>query len=410
MTRQLPLANSAEVVTIDDDLYESLVGASWVRAGGRIISHDHQGWRQLVDLATEVSGEGARPNPAHPLDYRRSKLIGAQAEFPETSGSFHPYYEVSSDPHIIVDSYSTANTVLGLSHWPSGQYQSWARGDTSTEIVSRYLAGGGVVPRLPVTSHHFDADGLFSAFLLLNPDLNEEDQQLLRFAAEVGDFAWPQAVEAVHLSTLVDHWCDEQSGPLARTLAGLDRAHQHAALFAAGLDALPDWLAAARQHATDVGAARSQQIVLDIAYVGERARYRREHPQGDLELIVLDPSWELDPTAWPYFGIDPIAVHSATRHYNIAIAWRGACRIIQRYEGWVRLRRPQEHLRRDLQPLANLIHRSLGCPATYDGVFQMIPTLETATEPKDESTLFELILDNFSRCPIGWNPDDGRVP
>ncbi|MDH3227833.1 MAG: hypothetical protein OEM67_12215, partial [Thermoleophilia bacterium] len=92
-------------------------------------------------------------------------------------------------PHAVVDGPLLPGTVLCLSHWPATNSPPAALADTSAEIVDRYLALGPAGPELHlVTNNHFDEDGLFGIWLLLEQPPPGPLRQLAVEAAEAGDF------------------------------------------------------------------------------------------------------------------------------------------------------------------------------------------------------------------------------
>ncbi len=98
--------------------------------------------------------------------------------------------EAAGEPHVVVDGPRLAGTVLALSHWPDADPPPALAADTSAGIVDRYLdvdAGGPEVEA--ITNNHFDEDGLFAAWLLMErPERATADRAMALAAAEAGDF------------------------------------------------------------------------------------------------------------------------------------------------------------------------------------------------------------------------------
>src|SRR5581483_7530974 len=98
--------------------------------------------------------------------------------------------EVGGAPHVVVDGPRLEGTALSLSHWPRSGTPPALAADTSAAIVDRYLRAGAAGPQLAIaTNNHFDEDGLFALWLLLErPSEADPRRALALAAAEAGDF------------------------------------------------------------------------------------------------------------------------------------------------------------------------------------------------------------------------------
>ncbi len=106
---------------------------------------------------------------------------------------FVPGHLLAGRPHVAVDCGPTAGTVLALSHWPgAGTPARWEH-DTSALIADRYLRDppGSDAPAVHLlTNDHYDEDGLFALWMLLErPAPGAPERALAIAASEAGDFA-----------------------------------------------------------------------------------------------------------------------------------------------------------------------------------------------------------------------------
>jgi hypothetical protein len=101
-----------------------------------------------------------------------------------------PQEDLAGAPNVVVDGPLLPGTVLSLSHWRGSATPEALRDDTSALIVLRYLAADADGPEVhAVTNNHYDEDGLFAIWLLLErPPVGSPARALAVAAAEAGDF------------------------------------------------------------------------------------------------------------------------------------------------------------------------------------------------------------------------------
>lgn len=105
-----------------------------------------------------------------------------------------------------------------LSHWKGNQTPSPLKADTATEIAFRYLCHSDRKSFFPqagiITNNHFDTDGLFSVWALLNPRKAEPMAGRMIAAAEAGDFSIFSSEEGVQMNLLISALCQSDESPL----------------------------------------------------------------------------------------------------------------------------------------------------------------------------------------------------
>lgn len=105
---------------------------------------------------------------------------------------FVPVHRLEGRPHVAVDCGRYPGTVLALSHWPAAGTPAPYEHDTSALIADRYLRNppGPDAPEVGiVTNDHYDEDGLFAMWLLLErPAEGSPERELAIAASEAGDF------------------------------------------------------------------------------------------------------------------------------------------------------------------------------------------------------------------------------
>ena len=104
--------------------------------------------------------------------------------------AFVPAEDLGGAAHVVVDGARLPGTALSLSHWPGAGTPPSLAADTSAEIVDRYLRAGAAGPPIgAVTNNHYDEDGLFGIWMLLErPGRGRAARRLAIAAAEAGDF------------------------------------------------------------------------------------------------------------------------------------------------------------------------------------------------------------------------------
>jgi hypothetical protein len=137
------------------------------------------------------------------------------------------YTELSGVPNVIVDGAAQSDTVLTLSHWPGSGSPAEFRADTSTEIVLNYLDTAGAADRYApqvraVSNNHFDEDGLCSVWAMLNPELAQQERELLVDVATAGDFNIYRRPRAAKIVFTIRSYADLETSPLADELGSDD--------------------------------------------------------------------------------------------------------------------------------------------------------------------------------------------
>jgi hypothetical protein len=145
----------------------------------------------------------------------------------ERSVKYVPYAQLSGVPNVIVDGAAQEDTVLTLSHWPGSGTPAVFRADTSTEIVSNYLATPGAekqyAPKVKaVSNNHFDEDGLCSVWAMLNPKSVGRYRELLVDVATAGDFSIYRRPQAAKVVFTIRSYADPGGSPVADQLEGDD--------------------------------------------------------------------------------------------------------------------------------------------------------------------------------------------
>lgn len=272
-----------------------------------------------------------------------------------------PYRQVGSRPNIVVDGAPLAATVLTLSHWPVNATPPAYKRDTSTETVLAWVADHD--PRRlagVVTNNHFDEDGLFSMFALLEPRRALACRELLIDASRAGDFGVYRERDAARLCFAIEAHADPALSPLPRALFKTRGAARVAALYGAMLPRLPALLA-------DLGAwrrlwrAQDEHLDLSEEWLARGQLVIEEEPEADLAVVRL-PQGVAPRTVWRYLAREqavahPFAIHGATRCTRL-VRLQGRCIEVQyRYESWLQVHSRRPALRVDLAPFARWLDR-----------------------------------------------------
>lgn len=324
-----------------------------------------------------------------------------------------PYREVGDQPNIIVDGAPLESTVLTLSHWPNNQTHPSLRRDTSTATVFAYLAAPELHRDIPIVSNnHFDEDGLFSMFGVVDPATALEHRDILTGAALAGDFGVFEDLRAVRLCFVVESFCDPDESPLAAgTFDGCER-RRVAALYRAMLERVP---ALARDVDAWESLWRGQYEHLeDSERLFETGAVTIEE-HADVDLAVVDIPADLPlRTVRRYLeaeraAIHPFSIQNRTLCNRILRITGHRYELQYRYESWVQLASRRPALRVSLDSLVaelNATERAAGEWRCED-VDEVAPRL--FLEGADQSSLapeafIDLVRRHLSTAPVAWDP------
>lgn len=335
---------------------------------------------------------------------------------PSRSLRYLPYGEARSRPNIVVDGAPLPSTVLTLSHWPVNTTPAAFKRDTSTETALAWVARhdpGRIAAA--VTNNHFDEDGLFSMFSVLDPRRALRHAALLIDASRAGDFGVFRTREAARLCFVVEAHADPVLSPLpAATFAG--RAAQRvAALYRALLPRLPRMLDDLPQYrrywrSQDEHLAASEELIAAGRVVIE------EEPQLDLAIVRI-PEDLPSRTVWRYLGreraaVHPFAIHNATRCTRLLRMQGRRVELQYRYESWLQVHSRRPALRVDLAPFCRQLNRrERNGRWLWENTLDIAPRLrldsDAATSLAPATILHELRA--FLRAaPPAWDPHHWR--
>ena len=307
------------------------------------------------------------------------------------------------------------STVLTLSHWPNNRTDPVLRRDTSTATVFAYLDAPDLHRDVPVvTNNHFDEDGLFSMFGVVDPAGALEHREVLIPASFVGDFGVGHDADALRLFFIVESCCDPAISPLpADTFDGCERARV-ARLYRAMLERVPDlagdidrWEPLWRDQLAHLEASdelfESGAVTID------------EYPETDLAVVHI-PAQILARTVRRYLepeqaAVHPFAIHNRTERNRLLRIAGQRYELQYRYESWVQLasRRPQ--LRVALEELAAELNSIEQAPGTWrcEDVDEVAPRLwldGTGDSSLAPERFVEVVRAYLATAPVAWDPYD----
>jgi len=326
-----------------------------------------------------------------------------------------PYPEVGTQANIIVDGAPLDSTVLTLSHWPNNRTDSSLRRDTSTATVFAYLDAPELHQDVPIVSnHHFDEDGLFSMFGVVDPAAALEHRDVLTGAALAGDFGVYDDPRAVRLCFMIESFCDPAVSPLpAATFDGCER-RRVAALYRAMLPQVP---ALARDIDASESLWRSQYEHLEdsVKLIDSGAVTIEEQTDVDLAVVEIPADLPLR-TVRRYLeaeqaAVHPFAIHNQTTCNRILRMIGRRYELQYRYESWVQFASRRPLLRVALDDLVtdlNGIEQAAG-EWRCDAVKEVAPRLYL--EGVDRSSLapeqfVDRVRQHLMTAPVAWDPYD----
>lgn len=328
-----------------------------------------------------------------------------------------PYHEIGAVPNIVVDGAPLESTVLTLSHWPVNATPSAYKRDTSTETALAWVARHD--PRhiaAAVTNNHFDEDGLFSMFAVLEPRQALAHRQLLVDASRAGDFGVYRSRHAARLCFTIEAFADPQQSPLPRATFVRSGSGRVAALFRALLPRLPAMLRDPGRflrywRAPDEHLAQSED------WLAEGRVSIEEEP--DLDLAIVRIPQELPPrTVQRYLGrervpVHPFAIHNATRCTRLVRIQGRRVEFQYRYESWLQIHSRRPALRVDLAHFCRWLNaRERNGRWTRENPLGIAPRLHlggAATSIEPAEFLRELRRE-LRRRPAVWDPYDWKPP
>jgi hypothetical protein len=277
--------------------------------------------------------------------------------------------EAVGRPHAVVDGPMLPGTKLCLSHWPATATPEALLADTSAAIVDRYidLEPGGPDLAL-VTNNHFDEDGLFAAWLLLERPPPGPLRDLALAAAEAGDFHTWTDPAAPRCALAVRAMADRATTPfpqVKRALARPDNDDATAVMYRTILRRVPSLLADPDRYAF-LWADAWGDAEADIASLESGESTIREVP--DLDLAVVRA-----PRPLAEFAVYPLTA----RMRVLTRTDSGHITLRYRYETWIRyISRPLPP-RVDLAPVLEELQSRESRPGTwrFEGVDPATPRL-----------------------------------
>ena len=329
---------------------------------------------------------------------------------------FAPYAAARTLPNIVVDGAPLPSTLLTLSHWPNNQSPPSVRRDTSTATVFAWLDATELHQSVPwVTNNHFDEDGLFSMYALIEPELALAERELLIAASFAGDFGLVTDPDAARLCFAIETLTDPEVSPLPGDV--FSEPDRVAALYSAMLDSLPALLRDLREgwpRFGDLWALQDEHLSASRALLADGVVTIVEHPALDLAVVRI-PAYLRRRTARRYLAdeagaVHPFAINSATPRSRILRVQGGHYEFEYRYESWVQLASRRAPLRVRLDGLAARLNE-------LDGGSGWVAEDPTGTAPRllrPDGTPSAIPLDTFlleleaalTSAPVAWDPYD----
>jgi len=317
--------------------------------------------------------------------------------------AFVPAEDLLGAPHVVVDGARLPGTALSLSHWPDAGTHPALAADTSAEIVDRYLRAGASGPEVAaVTNNHFDEDGLFGIWMLLErPAEDAPERRQAVPAAEAGDFGtWtdPWAARAAIAAMAMAERGATPFPEVGRALARAGGRDPAGALYLAILPRVGGLLADPERYRF-LWEPEWARVDADAALIDAGEATVEDHPESDLA-IVRAPR-----------PLHDMAVHPRADSMRVLTALPdGTLTVRYRYETWVDYASRPLPPRADLAPLLPALQEIEREPGhwRFDGVEPIRPRLflsDARGRPAPSSLGAERLADLLARVP----PTEGAV-
>jgi hypothetical protein len=273
-------------------------------------------------------------------------------------------------PHVVVDGPRMPGTVLSLSHWRGSGTPPGLAADTSAAIADRYLDADAAGPEVAaLTNNHYDEDGLFAIWMLLErPGRDDPARRLAVAAAEAGDFATWTDPAAAWCALAAMAMAEPATTPLPAARAAVAAAGGHdpaGALYEAVLPEVGRLLDDPERF-RPLWERRWAAVEADLALLEAGAATLEEAPAADVA-IVRGPR-----------PLAPLAVHPRTERMRVLTATdEGLLVLRHRYETWVDYVSRPLAPRVDLAPLLPRLQELEHRPGTwrFEGVEVIMPRL-----------------------------------
>jgi hypothetical protein len=336
------------------------------------------------------------------------------AELPGPA-EYVPYAELGDRPNVIVDGPPQPATVLTLSHWPNNNTPDELRRDTSTAIAFAYLDTPALhCNQALVSNSHFDEDGLFSMFVLVDPVTASRHRDLLIDASHAGDFGVFAERDAARLVFTIETFADPHASPLPKSTFAVCERRRTMRLYNAMLEALPGLLADLPSQ-RPFWVEQDEHLEQSLAWLAGGVVEVDEHP--DLDLAVIRMPLELPSRAARRYlrvedaPVHPFAIHRHTQCDRLLRIQGRRYELQYRYESWVQLQSRRPALRVGLEALAAALNERETAPGTWcaERVMDVAPRLyldgvEASGIP--EAEFIARVSDYLRTAPVAWDPYD----
>lgn len=328
---------------------------------------------------------------------------------------FLSYSQVISVPNVIVDGAATENTVLTLSHWPKSGTPAALKGDTSTEIVFKYLDSPPYhVQAEAVSNNHFDEDGLVGIFAMIEPRVAEQHRDLLVDAAQAGDFGIFSKRDAARIVFTLSAYADADTSPLPRGVFELPYSDLATQLYVQLLEVLPRLLTNLNEYRS-VWEREDAKLTASEELIEKGLITIEDRPDLDLALVRIPEDLLAQRvhrfTQQRLAECHPFALHNRTRCSRLLVLLGHRVELQYRYEGWVQMASRRPAPRVDLSALADeLNHEEDGEGRwIFDGVDHITPKLHlegSSVTSIPVETIVSRVEQRLRTGPPAWNPYD----
>lgn len=237
------------------------------------------------------------------------------------------------------------------------------------------------MPAPIVTNNHFDEDGLFSMFALLQPGEARRHERLLTDASFAGDFGTFRDRAAARLCFAIEACVDPASGLLPRHVFATSGSARVASLYRAMLPRLPNLLRNTGAHqrhwrGEDEHLRESEELIEDGRVALE------EDPELDLAIVRIPIGLPARPVRrylqTEAAALHPFAIHNATRCTRLVRIQGRRIELQYRYESWLRIPSRRPAARVDLTPFRHWLERRDGAGWIWEDTLDPAPRLYRA--------------------------------
>lgn len=154
------------------------------------------------------------------------------------------YYDLLPDKNKAISVDGAFDAKLQLSHWIGNSSPKELKADTTTEMSFKLIENPNKEKYLEgieyISNNHFDADGLLSAFVLLNPDYALQHKKEIINISITGDFSEFTTEDALKSVIVIESLLDDEKSFLKEKIKNKNYSNATQLVYEEGFKLIPE--------------------------------------------------------------------------------------------------------------------------------------------------------------------------